>query len=256
MTQARIGNNVRIAPTAIIEEDVIIGDNNVISDYVILRSGTRIGSNNTIHPYAVIGESPQDRSFRGESSYVEIGDHNVLREFVTIHKATGEGDSTKIGNHNYLMVNAHLAHNASIGNYCTLANGAMLGGYVQVQNHVNIGGGAVVHQHCRVGSFTMLSGMSATNHDAIPYMIYVGIPSGGVSTNRHAMIKAQFSQEYKSEIMKAFKVIYGSGLPLPRILERLETELNQLPPIQEIIDFIKASKRGIILNKFKQIGPQ
>ncbi len=156
------------------------------------------------------------------------------------------------------MVNSHLAHNASIGNHCTLANGATLGGYVQIQNHVNLGGGAVIHQHCRIGSFVMLSGMSATNHDAIPYMIYVGIPSGAISTNRHAMIKAQFNQELKSEIMKAFKIIYGDRLALPNIIDRLENELKPLPPILEIIDFIKTSKRGIILNKFRfnQIDPQ
>lgn len=256
--RATIGSNVIIAPTAIIEDDVIIGDNTSISDYSIIRNGTRIGNNNVIHSHTVIGEAPQDRSYKNEISYVEIGDNNVIREFVTIHKATGEGESTKVGNHNYLMVNSHLAHNSSIGNHCTLANGATLGGYVQVQNHVNLGGGAVIHQHCRIGNFVMLSGMSATNHDALPYMIYVGIPSGAVSTNRHAMIKAQFSQELKSEIMKAFKIIYGDRLALPSILGRLENELKPLPQIQEIIDFIKTSKRGIILNKFKfnQIDPQ
>ena len=249
--QAKIGSNVTIAPTAIIEDDVIIGDNTSISDYSIIRNGTRIGANNTISSHVVIGEAPQDKGHRNETSYIEIGDNNIIREFVTIHRATGEGQSTRVGNYNYLMVNSHLAHNAVIADHCILANGAMLGGHVQLESHVNIGGGAVVHQHCRIGTYSMLSGMSATNHDAIPYIIYGGIPTVALSTNRHALTKAQFSQELKSEIMRAFKIIYGERSSTPRIVERLETELQLFPEIQHIIDFIKNSKRGIILKGFK-----
>lgn len=255
--QAKIGSNVKIASTAIIEDDVVIGDNTSISDYSIIRNGTRIGANNTISSHVVIGEAPQDKGHRNELSYVEIGDNNIIREFVTIHRATGEGQITRVGNSNYLMVNTHVAHNASIADHCILANGVMLGGHVKLESHVNIGGAAVVHQHCRIGTYAMLGGMSATNHDAIPFMIYGGIPTVALSTNRHAMTKAQFSQELKSEIMRAFKIIYGERSSTPRIIERLETELESIPEIKHIVDFIKNSKRGIILNKFKfnQIDP-
>lgn len=249
-TQANIGTNVQIAKTAIIEDDVIIGDNTVISDFVIIRNGTRIGSNNMIHPHAVIGEAAQDKSYNYENSFIEIGNNNIIREFVTIHKAVGETNATILGDNNFLMVNAHLGHNVQVGSNCTLANNVALGGHVLVGNFVTMGGGAVVHQNCRIGDFAMMAGLSATNHDALPYMAYVGIASGAVSTNRIGLKRAGYSQEVLSEIMKAYKIIYSVRSTPARILARLEEELKPIPEIKFLIEYIKSSKRGIILHKF------
>lgn len=249
LMQAKIGTNVKIAKTAIIEENVEIGDNTEISDFVIIRSGVKIGSNCKFFPHSVIGEGPQDKSFLSENSYIEIGDNNVFREFSTVHKAVGMNQVTKIGDNNYVMVMAHIGHNVQIGNNVVLANKVALGGHVVVEDFANIGGGAVVHQNCRIGKYCMVSGLSATNHDLVPFFTYGGIPSGAVSTNRFALKKAGYDQVIRTEIMRAFKIIYSSQSGIPRILERLETELLRSDEIDYIINFIKNSKRSISLTR-------
>lgn len=245
--------NTQIAKTAIIEDDVIIGENTRIADYVIIRSGTRIGANCQIFPYSVIGEMPQDRAYSGEKSFVEIGDNNILREFTTVHKASGESQKTIIGNNNYLMVSAHVGHNAKVGNGVTLANNVALGGYSEVQDYATIGGGSNVHQHCRVGAYSMFAGSSACNKDLAPYFMYAGVPAGAVGVNRYAFKKSNFSKEASSEIVKAYKIIFGSGLSPASIIAKLESELNQIPEIIDLIQFIKSSKRGIETKRFKDI---
>lgn len=241
----KLGQNCKIAKTAIIEDGVEIGDNCEISDYVIVRAGTKIGSNCKIYPHAVIGESPQDRSFQGEFSQVEIGNNVIIREFTTIHKAVGQGQVTKVGDDCYLMVMSHLGHNVELGQGVTLANNVALGGHVVLEDFVNVGGATVVHQHCRIGKYCMVSGLSAVNHDLVPFFTYGGLPSRAISTNRYIMKKLDFNQIVRTEIMRAFKIIYYSQSSVPVILERLTNELNQLDEIKYIINFIKNSKRGI-----------
>lgn len=245
--------NIKIASTAIIEDDVFIGEGTTIGDYSIIRSGTRIGAGNIIGPHVVIGEAPQDKSYRGEISFVEIGDNNIIREFSSIHKATGEGEATKLGNNNFLMVNSHLGHNVVVGNNTTIANNTCLAGHVTVQDNVTIGGGAVIHQHCRIGKFVMLAGQAATNHDLLPFLIYAGAPAGAISTNRVGLKRNGISQEASSEIMRAYKIIYSAQrLNLENMLRKLETELNQLDEIKYLIKFIRESKRGIALSRFQK----
>lgn len=247
----KIADNAQIASTAIIEDDVIIGENTKISDYVVIRSGTKIGANNKISPHVVIGENPQDLAFKGETSYVEIGDNNLIREFVTIHKATGEGQTTKIGNNNMLMVSSHVGHNCQLANNIVMANNTCLGGHAIVEDYVTLGGGALIHQHCRIGKHVMMSGQAATNHDLIPFFIYVGTPAGVVSTNRVGLKRAGFDQAALSEIMRAFKMIYSKQrLSRDSLISKLETELEPTEEIRYIINFIKGSKRGVALNTF------
>lgn len=246
-----IASNARIANTAIIEDDVIIGENTVIGEYSIIRSGTRIGANNKISAHVLIGGEPQDHAYKGETSYVEIGDNNIIREFATVHKATGEGKLTKIGNNNMFMVGSHVGHNSQIGNNVVMANNTCLGGYVHIENNVTLGGGAMVHQHCRIGKYAMMSGMAAANHDLIPFFIYMGVPAGAISTNRIGLKRADFDQTSLSEIMRAFKIIYcKERLNRDNLIQRLETELEQSAEIRYIINFIKASTRGVALNTF------
>lgn len=249
-SQAQIHPSAQIAATAIIEQGVEIGENTVIGDFSIIKSGVTIGSNCKISSHVVIGDVPQDRSYKNEESFVVIGDNNIIREFVTIHKPVGAGQLTSLGDNNFLMVASHLGHNVRLGSNVTLANNVALGGYVIVEDGATIGGGAVVHQHCRIGKLAMLSGLSATNHDALPFMIYVGIPSGGVSTNRVALKRGAYGQAVMSELMRAYKIIYSQRSSMPVILERLETELEPLAEIKYLIDFIKNSKRGIVLKRF------
>lgn len=248
-----LNRGVIIAKTAIVDDDVEIGENTTIGDYAIIRSGTRIGANCKIYPHAVIGEDPQDRAFGGEQTFVEIGDNNIIREFVTIHRATGVNGKTILGNNNYIMVSAHMAHNVQVGNNVTIANNVSLAGYVQVADNVTIGGSSVVHQHCRIGKHVMLSGLSAANKDLMPYFIYCGYPAGSISTNRYGLKKAGFNQALCTELTRAYKIIFNSKISIQTILTKLETELQPFPEVLHLIEFIKSSKRGVENSKFHKI---
>jgi len=248
---SNIANNVEIAKTAIVEDGVEIGEGTTISDYVIIRSGVKIGKNCQIFPHAVIGEEPQDRTYTAEESYVEIGENNIIREFVTIHKAVGDQAKTIIGDNNFLMVGVHIAHNCIVGNNNTLANYTNLAGYVEVSKHVTIGGSANIHQHCRIGDYAMVAGLCGANHDLLPYMMYIGVPATAISTNRYALKKAGMDQLTRSQLMNAFKIIYNKSQSVPRIMERLETELQQTEEIKNLIKFMKESKRGFSMGKLE-----
>lgn len=242
--------SAQISPLAVIEDGVKIGENTKVEEFAIIRKGVSIGSNCSIGPNVVIGGQPQDRNFKGEESFIKIGNNNIIREFVTIHKPVGEGMFTELGDNNFLMAGSHLGHNCKVGSNVTIANNVALGGYVEVEDFSNIGGGAVVHQHCRIGKMAMLAGLSATNHDAIPFMVYVGIPSGGVSTNRVALRRSGANQEVLSELMRAYKIIYRQKASLDNILMRLDTDTKPIPEIIYLKNFIKNTKRGIILKRF------
>ncbi len=240
-----IHSSAIIASTAIIGKNVYIGANTEISDYSIIRDGVKIGDNCKIHPHAVIGEDPQDLSFKGEASFIEIGNGNVIREFVTIHKAVGEGKKTIIGDNNMLMAYSHVGHNSKLGNNIILANSVQLAGHVRIHNNAVLGGLIAIHQGCTIGKFAMISGFAATNKDIPPFFMYAGTPAVGVNVNRIGLRRAGISTEAQNELMKAFKIIYKSKLALSTIIEKLEQELKALPELLELIDFLKDSKRGI-----------
>lgn len=245
-TLTKIAPSAQIAETAIIGENVEIRENTVISDHVIIRDNVKIGSNCKFHPYSVIGEDPQDFSYAGEESFVEIGDRNTFREFTTVHRAVGEGEKTIIGNDNYLMAYSHVGHNGELGNNITLSNNAQLAGHVVIEDGAVIGGTAAIHQHCRVGRLVMFSGMAATSKDVPPFFTYMRTPAFAVGINRFGMKKAGLSQEVINEIFKAFKIIYQSGLTLPSIISKLEG-LERFDEIKELTEFLRNSKRGIKL---------
>jgi UDP-N-acetylglucosamine acyltransferase len=244
-TTSQIGSKVIIAPSAIVEEGVIIGDNTVISDHVIIRKYTKIGSNCKFYPYAVIGEEPQDYAFKGEPSFLEIGDDNVFREFSTVHRASGEGQATIIGHKNYFMNYSHIGHNSKIGSNNTFANGVQIAGHVSVDDFVTIGGLSAIHQHCKVGSYVMLSGGSASARDLAPYLTYALTPAVPFGVNRVGLKRAGISQEVRNEINKAFKILYQEEHSLPFTIRKIESELVQFEEIKYFIEFLKSCKRGI-----------
>lgn len=241
----------KIATTAIIGNNVSIGDNTVISDHVIIRDNVTIGDGCTIYPYAVIGEDPQDFSYAGETSFVEIGDANVIREFVTIHRAVAWNEKTVIGDGNFFMAYSHVGHNCKIGNNNVFANSVQLAGHVEIGDSVTIGGLVAVHQHCRIGSYAMLSGVSGTTKDLPPYFMFGGLPAIATGINRHALKKAKMSPSLRDELVKAFKIIYTPpSKPLSTVVERLGAELNNdIEEVKYLIEFLKSSKRGIKLNR-------
>lgn len=244
-----VTESVKIAKSAIIGNSVSIGDYSEIGEGVIIRDGVTIGKNCKIFPYAVIGEAPQDHSFAGEESFVEIGDNNSIREFVTINKGVGEASKTTLGNNNYIMAYSHLAHNVTVKNNVTIANSVQLAGYSFIDDYVNIGGLSAIHQGCRVGKHAMVSGMSATNKDLPPYFMFGLTPAVAATINRHGLKKYGFKNEVINEIFKAFKIIYKSGIPLPQVIERLDEELIKSEEIEYLIEFLRSSKRGIKLGR-------
>ncbi len=246
--KAKIGNGTTIAKSAVIADSVEIGDNCVIAEGVIIRGGVKIGNNNHIYPYAGIGEDPQDLSYKNEVSYVEIGDNNRIREFVTVHRGTGEGSKTIIGSDCLIMAYAHVGHNCIVGNHVILTNSCQLAGYVVLGDYVVIGGDASVHQHCRIGDCTMLGGKSATNQDIPPYVVATGIPARGITVNRHGLRRAKVPSESIRRIREAFNVLYREGNTLKTTVAKMEAELSDDPYIVVLLKFLQSSKRGVKLN--------
>ncbi|RKZ22304.1 acyl-[acyl-carrier-protein]--UDP-N-acetylglucosamine O-acyltransferase [bacterium] len=237
--------NVKIAESAVIEDDVEIGEGTVIKEGVIIRSGTRIGKNNIIFPYAVIGEEPQDLRFRGERSGVIIGDGNIIREFVTIHRAAGEGENTIIGNGNYLMAYVHVGHNARIGNGAILVNGATLGGYAEVHDHAYISANVAVHQFTRVGEYAIVGGGFRVTKDVIPYALAAGEPLRIYGVNFLGLRRCGFSQEKREIIKEAIRILTRMGLNTSQAVECIRRELPDIEEIRKLLRFIETSKRGI-----------
>ncbi len=257
--------NSRIHPLAVvekgavIEDDVVIEPFSYIGEHVHLHRGVHVGSNVRIDGYTEIGENtriyhgaaiglpPQDLAFKGEISYVKIGKNNVIREFVTIHSATGKGQYTIIGDNNYLMAYSHFAHNVKIGNHVIVVNSAQLAGFVEVHDRAFISGVLGVHQFVRIGSYSIVGGLTKVVKDIPPFFMANGVPARIVGLNIVGLRRNKFSSERIRILSQAFKILYRSGLSLPNALERIRTELPQNDDIKLLIEFIEGTKRGITL---------
>jgi len=243
---AKIGANVEIGPHSVIGGAVTIADDCVIGANVVIEGEVSIGRGNRIGHGAIIGGEPQDVSFSPTTrSRVEIGERNIIREQSTIHRGTTADSATKIGDENFLMVNAHVGHNCVIGNKVIIANNVLLGGYVMVDDHAFLGGGSVFHQNMRVGRLVIAQGGSAFGKDIPPFVIaaernYV------FGLNTIGLRRAGFSREERDEIKRAFKLIYLSGLNTRQALEKsLESEWSEAG--REFFRFVTdaITKRGI-----------
>ena len=242
---ARIAASVEIGPHSILGDAVTIADDCVIGANVVIEGEVSIGRGNRIEHGAMIGGQPQDVSFSPTTrSRVEIGERNIIREQCTIHRGTTADSATKIGDDNFLMVNAHVGHNCVIGNKVIVANNVLLGGYVMVNDQAFLGGGSVFHQNMRVGRLAIVQGGSAFGKDIQPFVIaaernYV------FGLNTIGLRRAGFSREQRDEIKRAFKLLYLSGLNTRQALER-SREMKWTQPGREFFDFVeKTGKRGI-----------
>ncbi len=242
---ARIGNNVEIGPYTVIGENVLIGDGTKIGAYVNIEDWTRIGKDCIIFPYASIGAIPQDLKFSGEKSYVFIGNCTQIREFVTIHRATGEGEETRIGSHCLLQTYTHVAHNCIVGNHVILSSGATLGGHVVVEDHANIGGLAGVHQFVKIGYNAMIGGASKVTQDVPPFIIADGHPAKAVGTNDVGMSRNNISIEVRRIIKKAYRMLYRSNLNLAQAIALMEQELDAHEELEYFLRFLRNAERGI-----------
>ena len=242
---ARLGKNVSVGPYTIIGEHVEMGDECVVGSCVRIEGRTTFGKNNRIFHGASIGSIPQDLKYRGADSFLKIGDGNVFREYVTVNVATGEGESTVIGNGNLLMAYVHVAHNCVVGDSVILANSVNLAGHVVVQDYAIIGGVVPVHQFVTVGSHSFIGGGSRIPKDIPPFVKVAGNPPRIGGINSVGLRRRGFTVEQILQIKAAYRLLYRSDLNVAQAVERIESELPDTPEIRMLIEFIHNSRRGI-----------
>jgi UDP-N-acetylglucosamine acyltransferase len=249
---ARVGPGVELAP------DVEVGPGVIIDGPTKIGAGTRILAHAYIGPYttmgehnligfgAVIGYDPQDYAFTGEESYTIIGDHNRIREYVTIHRGTKPGSATRLGNHNFLMALSHMAHNASVGDHVVVVNGALVGGYVEVADRAFISANCLLHQFTRVGTLTIMRGGSRASRDLPPYAVIDGTHTvKGV--NLVGLKRAGFAAPTIAALRQAFRILFVRRGNLKAALARVEAEVPLTPEVAHLLEFIRAAKRGVAM---------
>lgn len=242
---AEIADEVSIGPYAVVEENVRIGRGCRLMAHCFVGRGTALGERNVLHPGAVLGNTPQDLSTTGlEDARLEVGDRNVFREYCTIHRGSRDGTATVIGNDNFVMVQAHVAHDCRLGNSIILAGGALLAGHITVEDRAFISGNVAVHQFCRIGTLAMVAGLSRVNQDAPPYFMVHG-DSEVSGLNRVGLERSGFSKEERERIRQAYKMLYRKGYRLEYALRRIEETLGFSPHARHLVEFVRTSKRGI-----------
>ncbi|MCD6540136.1 MAG: acyl-ACP--UDP-N-acetylglucosamine O-acyltransferase [Candidatus Omnitrophica bacterium] len=243
--RAFLSCGVEVGAFSIIEDEVKIGENTKIGPNCFVTGATTIGKSCRIFKGAVVGSPPQDLKYKGEKTYLEIGDNNVIREFVTINPGTEEDSKTIIGSNNLIMAYSHIAHNCKIGNNCILANGTTLAGYVTIEDRVVVGGLVAVHQFCRIGRFSIVGGCSKVVQDIPPYSLVDGHPAKVRGINLVGLKRANFSKETIDILHRAFKILFFKGHTLKSALEIVEKQIPLIPEVEELLQFLKDSKRGI-----------
>lgn len=233
-----------IHSTAIIEDNVEIGPDCEIGAYAVVKQYTRLGARNRVFEHAVIGGEPQDVKFKGETSYLEIGDDNIIREYCTFHRANGEGETTRIGSRNFFMVGVHVAHNCEIGDDNIFANEVALAGHIRVEDHVFLSNNVGAHQFVRMGRYAMIGGKSKIVQDVLPFFITDGNPSRLRGVNSVGLRRGGFSEEERRALKEAYKLLFRSTMPIQDALREVEQIDDE--NVAHLVRFIRSSKRGFI----------
>ncbi|HBG18002.1 MAG TPA: acyl-ACP--UDP-N-acetylglucosamine O-acyltransferase [Desulfobulbaceae bacterium] len=250
-----------ISPSATIADGAEIGPNVIVGDHSSIGAGTRvmanavigpwtqIGENNVIHFGAIVGHDPQDFGYKGEESWTIVGNGNVIREYVTIHRGNRPGTKTMIGSNNLFMAHSHVAHNCELGSNIILVNGALLAGHVVVEDRVIISGNSVVHQFCRIGTFSYIGGVSGISLDVPPYVIIAGTRNrtriSGV--NKVGLKRNGFSRETIKKLDTAFRIIFRTpSLLMKDAIEVAKNEFPECEEVQTLVRFFEDSKRGVV----------
>jgi UDP-N-acetylglucosamine acyltransferase len=245
--QAELAADVEVEAFAIIGPDVQIGEGSRVGAHAVIRGPTRIGRANRIFQFASVGEDPQDKKYNGEPTRLEIGDHNVIREFVTINRGTvGDQGVTRIGNNNLLMAYVHVAHDCVLGNEIVLAGYSGLAGHVIVEDWVIMAGYSAVHQFCRIGAHAFLGNNAAVTGDVPPFVMAIGQPAAPHAVNAEGLKRRGFSAEQIRSIREAYRTLYRSDLLLADALAQLKERMAEQPEITPFVEFIASSKRGLI----------
>jgi len=247
-SKAELAEDVTVGAYSIIGPDVSIGLGTEVGHHIVIEGKTTIGENNRIFPFVSLGLSPQDITYAGEETRVIIGNNNIIRENVTIHRGTARGGGiTRIGNGVFLMAYVHVAHDCQIGNGVLMANAATLGGHVEVGECAVVGGIVAVHQFVRVGEYSCIGGFSAVRMDIAPYMLATG-PAGAklYGANLIGLKRNGFSEKSIHAIKKFYRIFFRSGLALKEAVQKVREEIEPLPEVEKLIEFVSfSSQRGL-----------
>ncbi|MGZ8937769.1 MAG: acyl-ACP--UDP-N-acetylglucosamine O-acyltransferase [Limisphaerales bacterium] len=254
--RARIAAGVKIGPYSVIDKQVTVGEGCEIGPHVYLTGNTELGKNNRIHAGAVIGDLPQDLRFRGGETKVVIGDDNVIREHVTIHRSNTPEEETRIGSNNLLMANCTVGHNAVLGNHVIVANGALLAGHIMIEDRVFISGNCMLHQFVRVGTLSMMQGGAGISKDLPPFMIAAG-GNRIAGLNTIGLRRAGFSNEERLELRRMYHAIFRTDLKFSDALARAQVEFKS-EKARVLLDFLATGRRGFCIDRGKgrRRGPE
>lgn len=242
--KAEIDSNVEIGPYVVIDGAVKIKRGTRVMAHAYITGWTEIGEDNEIHPGVVLGDAPQDKAYKGQETYLRIGDRNIIREHVQVHRGTAAGSATIIGNDNFLMATSHVGHNCKLGDNVILANGALLGGHVEVGNNVFLSGNCVVHQFVRIGDYALMRGLSGTSRDVPPYAI-IDWQHTVRGVNVVGLKRAGFDDKRIRAIRAAFRILFRKGRNLSLAMKEVEESGRANRDVLALLEFIKSSKRGV-----------
>ncbi|NCF21081.1 MAG: acyl-ACP--UDP-N-acetylglucosamine O-acyltransferase [Haliea sp.] len=244
---ARLGEGVVVGPWSLIGPEVEIGPGTVVESHVVIRGPTRIGAGNHIYQFSSIGEATPDIKYRGEPTRLVIGDNNVIRENVTVHRGTVQDrGETSIGDDNLIMAYVHVGHDCVIGNHTVLVNNCALAGHVKIGDWAILSGYTLVHQFCQIGAHAFSGMGSAIGKDVPAYITVSGSPAQAKTINLEGLRRRGFSSDAIGQLRRAFKILYRQGLTLDLALQRLESMFHKTSEVQVLIDSIRASERGIV----------
>lgn len=243
--KAEIDTGVEIGSYTVVGGDVKIGAGTKVMSHVVLDGKTAIGRECTIFPFASIGTQTQDLKYKGGNTYVEIGDKNTVREYVTINSGTAEGDVTRVGSGCHIMAYSHIAHQCVIGNNVIISNAGTLGGHVIIEDNATIGGLCGVHQFVRIGRMSFIGGCSKVTKDIPPFMLADGNPARICSLNIIGLQRRNMPEEKRTALKQAFKILFKRDLSTKQALQKIQAELNACPELESLVSFISESERGI-----------
>ncbi|MDD5506548.1 MAG: acyl-ACP--UDP-N-acetylglucosamine O-acyltransferase, partial [Candidatus Omnitrophica bacterium] len=238
-------DDVIVGPYTIINDNVTIGPGTEIGSHIVIDGNTKIGKSCRIFTGSVIGSPPQDLKYKGEKSFLEIGDNNIIREYCTFNPGTGEGGRTIVGNDNLFMAYCHVAHDCKVGNNCVLANNGTLAGFVTIYDRAVVGGLVAIHQFVRIGAYSIIGGCSKVVQDIPPYSTCDGHPARIYGLNLVGLRRSQIPRDSIKELSRAFDTLFTSGLPIKNAVLELEKLSNPCIEVQHLLEFIKGTKRSV-----------